>query len=123
MSDEIAGREHPAADKLAAYQADKLSPEENDAIQEHVASCDLCAERLLDLQRFLEFVPDPSRAGVADLETAAEWRKLQRRIEQETEKKRFFASARGGYSVAAALLAVCIGLAAWNLNLWRESRR
>src|SRR6185295_7043360 len=80
VSDDIADREHPVAEKLAAYLADELSPQENDAIQEHVASCALCAERLLDLQRFLEYAPDSSRVGVADLETAAEWRKLRERI-------------------------------------------
>jgi putative zinc finger protein len=123
VSDETADREHPAAEKLASYLADELSSEENDAIQEHVASCGHCAERLLDLQRFLEFVPQESRQGVADLETAAEWRKLRQRIHRETEKKPFFASARGGYFVAAALLAVSIGLTVWNLNLVRASRQ
>jgi putative zinc finger protein len=123
VSDEMADREHPAVEKLSAYQADELPSEEKDAIQEHVASCRLCTQRLLDLQQFLDFAPDPAREGVIDLETATEWRKLRRRIKRETEKKRFFASARGGYSVAAALLALSIGLAVWNLNLVRESRR
>lgn len=123
MSDEIADRAHPAPEELSAYLANELSAEENDRIQEHVASCSLCAESLLDLQRFLEFTPDQSREGIADLETAAEWRKLRRRIEQEEERRRFFASARGGYTVAAALLAVSVGLLVWNLNLVRERRQ
>jgi hypothetical protein len=65
---------------------------------------------------------DRPRQGVVDLETAAEWRELRERIKREVEKKRFFFSARGGYSVAAALLAVSVGLAAWNVTLLRESR-
>jgi len=123
VSDDVADREHPAAETLSAYQANELSPEESGAIREHVAGCDLCAERLLDLQRFLEFVPeDQTREGVADLETAAEWRRLRKRIGREEERRRFFASARGGYTVAAALLAVSVGLAVWNLSLVRKSR-
>jgi len=124
VSDEIAGWEHPAAEKLAAYQGNELPLEESDAIQEHLASCHLCAERLLDLQRFLDFVPEvQGREGVVDLETAAEWRKLRQRVRRKTKKERFFASARGGYSLAAVLLVVSVGLLVWNLNLWQESRR
>jgi hypothetical protein len=123
---------HPSPEKLSAYQANELSPEEDDAIQEHVASCSLCAERLLELHRFLAFIPeDQPREGVADLETEAEWRKLRERIEKETERRNtvspavssgFFRSAQGGYSVAAAFLAVAVALGVWNLSLVRKSR-
>jgi hypothetical protein len=78
--DRIAG-EHPSSEKLSAYQANELSPAEDDAIQEHLVGCSLCVERLLELQQFLEFAPEgEAREGVADLETAAEWRKLRGRI-------------------------------------------
>lgn len=87
MSDEIADWKHPAAERLSAYQAHELPPEENDAIQEHVASCSLCAERLLDLQRFMEFAPQESRQSAADLETAREWRKLRKRIRIEPPRQ------------------------------------
>ncbi len=116
--------DHPSPEMLSAYQAAELPPEEDDAIQEHVAQCDLCAGMLLDLQRFLDLPPEePSRKGVVDLEAVTAYRELRRRVGLETERKGFFASARGGYSIAAALIAVSVGLALWNLDLVRESRR
>lgn len=115
MSDEIVDREHPAAEKLSAYQANELSPEENDRIQEHVASCDLCAERLLDLQRFLEFAPDPSREGVPDLETTKEWRKLNKRIKRERPSQFY------RWPAVAAVLALGLAWALYQLvTLERE---
>jgi hypothetical protein len=72
---------HPASEKLSAYQANELSPEEDDAIQEHLANCRLCAQRLLDLQRFLAPPPEEVAAErVADFETEAEWRRLRKKI-------------------------------------------
>ncbi len=115
--------DHPSPEKLSAYQAGELPAGEDDAIQEHVTQCEFCAELLLDLQRFLDQPSaEPAQRGIVDFEAAVEVRELRRRIERETERKPFFASARGGYSVAAALLAVSIGLVLWNLNLVRESR-
>lgn len=134
MSDETAERGHPAAEKLSAYQANELSPKENDAIQEHVASCRLCAERLLDLQRFLDFVPDPSRAGVVDLEAAGEWAKLRERIEMEQTKslaptvtaigqsRGILGSPKTAYGLAAVLALALVGLSAYTLRLRQELR-
>jgi hypothetical protein len=74
-------KDHPAPEKLSAYQANELSPEEDDAIQEHLAQCTLCTELLLDLQRFLDPMPeDLPREGVVDFETATEWRELRGRM-------------------------------------------
>ena len=73
--------DHPAPEKLSAYQANELSPEEEDAIQEHLAHCTLCTGLLLDLQRFLDPPSeDRPREGVADFETAAEWRELREKL-------------------------------------------
>jgi hypothetical protein len=73
--------DHPPPETLSAYLANELPPEEDDRIQEHLANCRLCAEMLLDLQRFLDPAPaEPSRQGVADFAAAAEWRELRRKI-------------------------------------------
>lgn len=134
MSDDIADREHPAAKTLAAYLADELPSAADAAIREHVASCDLCTERLLDLQRFLDFVPEPPSAGVADLETAREWRELRERIEKERARSRpraiprarrlqgTFGSAPTAYALAAVLAFALIGLSAYTLRLRQELR-
>lgn len=81
--------EHPAPEKLSAYQAGELSPEEDDAIQEHLAHCGLCTELLLDLQRFLNPPPeDRPREGVANFEAAVEWRELREKISYVTPDDR-----------------------------------
>ncbi|HEV2853365.1 MAG TPA: zf-HC2 domain-containing protein [Thermoanaerobaculia bacterium] len=122
--------DHPAPEKLSAYQAKELPPEEADAIQEHLVQCAFCTELLLDLEGFLEPQEEEAREGVADLGAEAGWRKVReemgwkgRSLSSPTVSRGFFASALGGYSVAAALLVAAIGLAAWNLNLSREMRR
>ncbi len=133
MSDEIADREHPAAEKLSAYLANELSPEENDAIQEHVTNCSLCAERLLDLQRFLDFGPE-GQEGVVDFETAAERARLRQEITRERtgspawtlpgkgRAHRILASATTVYGLAAVLTVGLIGLSLYTAWLRRELR-
>ncbi|MFY9822534.1 MAG: zf-HC2 domain-containing protein [Thermoanaerobaculia bacterium] len=84
LSDESRGQDldgHPAPEKLSAYQANELSPEEDAVIQEHLAHCTVCTELLLDLQRFLEPPSeDLPREGVVDFETVAGWRELRGRM-------------------------------------------
>jgi hypothetical protein len=76
--------DHPTPEELSAYQANELPPERKDAIQEHLAGCSLCTGALLDLHRFLDPTQeDRPREGVADLETAAEWRVLRERMKGE----------------------------------------
>jgi Putative zinc-finger len=115
--------EHPAAEKLAAYQANELSPEENDAIQEHVTNCSLCAERLLDLQRFLEFAPEGQpREGVADLAAAAEWRELRQRVPGSSRIRRAFGSLKAAYGLAAVLAVGVMALSTYTWRLRQEIR-
>lgn len=116
--------DHPSPEKLSAYQANELPPEEADDIQEHVTRCGVCTGLLLDLQRFLEpREEDRPREGVADIGAEAGWRALRAAQPFPTKplSQPFFTSTKGGYSVAAALLAVAVGLAVWNANLVRES--
>jgi len=124
--DDVADREHPAAERLSAYLANELSPEESDAIQEHVASCRLCAERLLDLQGFLGFKPQETSQGVTDLETAREWRRLWERIggiekqgslDSSLERGRLLRSLRTFQVLAAVLGALSIGLTVYAVRL------
>lgn len=114
--------DHPAPEKLAAYHAKELPPEEADAIQEHVVQCGLCTELLLDLEGFLKPEEGSAPEGVTALGTEAGWRKARKAMGWPAHRG-FFASASGGYSLAAALALAVIGLVAWNLNLSREIRR
>lgn len=70
--------DHPAPEKLSAYQAKELPPEEADAIQEHLVQCAFCTDLLLDLASFLEPQEEEgNREGVADLAAEAGWRKVR----------------------------------------------
>lgn len=122
--------DHPAPEKLSAYQAKELSPEEDDALQEHLAHCTLCTELLLDLQRFLDPPPeDLPREGVVDFETAAEWRELRGRmgsqqgvVAQGSSRSGFlsFGSLRAWQSVAAVLALGVLALGGISLTLLKE---
>jgi putative zinc finger protein len=98
--------EHPASEHLSSYQARELPPEEHAAVQAHLERCSFCRERLGDLDRFLSPLPEDRPAeGVADFETAAEWRRLRRKLEPlGTRMRRAFATS--GYPIAAALILV-----------------
>lgn len=122
---------HPTPEELSAYHAQELSPADDLRVREHVVACRECADLVLELQAFHDAgKEEPS--GVVDLEQAAAWRGLRERMEFEPGKapplasrsvfRRFFASAQGGYSIAAALLVTVVGLTAWNVSLVRESR-
>jgi hypothetical protein len=120
---------HPSAETLTAYQANELTADEDERIQSHLAVCAQCTELLLDLDEFLQ--PPVAAAPVADFEAAADWRKLRESLGTPEKKdpaarpdrRRFFASVWGGYSVAAALLVLTIGLGIWNGELARELKK
>lgn len=116
--------DHPAPEKLSAYQANELSPEEDSEIQEHLAQCTLCTELLLDLQRFLDPPSeDLPREGVADFETAAGWRELRGRMGTEAKavsefpRPRRAASLKIAYSLVAALALTVVGLGLYAVKL------
>lgn len=108
--------DHPTPEELSAYQAKELTPEQSDAIQEHLANCELCTEVLLDLHRFLDPPPkDRPREGVTDLQAETEWRSLRERLDhqgllpaRETRKPR-----RNFIAAVAAIFIVAIGLASY----------
>lgn len=103
--------DHPSPEQLAAYQANELAPEEDDAIQEHLAECSLCTELLLDLQRFLETSSQPQiTSGVAGFETAAHRRRRQASELDTTRAPRGYGSAMMAYALVAILAAGVIGL-------------
>jgi len=111
---------HPSPEELSAYQANELTPEQDDAIQEHLADCSLCAEVLLDLERFLDLPrEDRPREGVADFETAAEWGLLRSKLKDGRlfpEKVARRSSRRGTYAVAATILLAIVGLSLYTLS-------
>jgi len=121
--------DHPAPEKLSAYHAKELPPEEADAIQEHVVQCAFCTGLLLDLESFLKPQEEEAREGVADLGTEAGWRKLreemgwrERREEPAAEVARLRRRLRVIQRWAAVFLVGILGLSAYTLRLWKEAR-
>lgn len=123
---------HPAPERLSAYLANELSPEEDDAVQEHLAHCTLCTELLLDLQRFLDPPwEDLPREGLVDFETVAEWRELRGRMGEAGGKtegvplrraepfRRVFGSLKVAYGLAA-VLAVFLGWTSYRMVSFEE---
>jgi hypothetical protein len=121
---------HPAPEKLSAYLANELSPEEDEALQEHLVDCTLCADLLLDLQRFLDPPEeDRPREGVADFESAAEWRELRgrmggqekdagsRKVRGPSRLRGAFGSLRAWQGVAAVLAVATLGIGGYSLHL------
>jgi len=83
--------EHPSPEELSAYQANELTPEEDERIQEHLAVCGHCTELLLDLEEFLK-PPAAAAEPAADFEAAADWRRLRDHLPQPVKarpRKRF----------------------------------
>ena len=96
--------EHPSVETLTAYHADELSAEEKARLQEHLAACRRCAEIVLD---FDEFLAEPAGGPeVVSLETAAEWRKLQKRLQEPGTP----AWRRWAPALAAVLTLAVVGL-------------
>ena len=71
---------HPTPEQLADYHAEKLSAEEEERIQEHLALCPECAELFLDLVDFAS--PEPARdiSGLTDEEVDAAWQDMRARL-------------------------------------------
>lgn len=106
--------DHPASERLSAFEANELPLAEQAAVQQHLASCSFCTERLEDLRRFLAPMPEDRAAeGIVDLEAAADWRKLRREMHVSPARwRRAFTSAG---AVVAAMLAVGLAWASYRI--------
>jgi len=106
--------DHPTPEELSAYQAGELTPEQSDAIQEHLAGCELCTEVLLDLHRFLDLPEeDRPREGVVDLQTETEWRALKAKLPLTQDRR---SARRSTYAALAAILLVAVGFSFYVLS-------
>lgn len=114
---------HPDPERLAAYHAGELSPEEEIRIQDHLASCRECAGLLLDL----DGLADPGfGAGMGLDAKEAVWEKL---IEATLQEERPAVvpfrrpsppvSPRWLQALAASLLVATLGLSLWVASLRR----
>jgi hypothetical protein len=123
---------HLSMERLAAYRAGELPPEEAEAVQDHLAECRECVSALLDLARYGEMMeseePLPPGAGVpTPAQTEASWQSLRARlplapaaspaspaVERPGTVVPFPAKSRILVSALAAALALClVGFPLW----------
>lgn len=105
--------EHPSPEELSAYQANELTPEEDERIQDHLAVCRHCTELLLDLEEFLQ--PPAVAAGpAADFEAAADWKRLRDHLPQPAKAR---SQKRFAQPLAASLVGalILLGLSSWRV--------
>lgn len=111
--------EHPELDTLIEYLADELDPEAQDRVQEHLAGCRSCTQKLLDLEPLV--IPDAIPEGVADLQLEAAWRDFQSRAQAPEPVSRSAFFPRWPAALAASLLVAVVGLSAWVNQLQRTT--
>jgi hypothetical protein len=120
--------EHPSPEELSAYQANELTPEQDERIQNHLAVCQHCTELLLDLEEFLK-PPVAAAEPVADFEAAADWKRLRegmapvagkpeplRAKAYEQPDHRYLKSLRMYRALAAVLGLVVVGLSLYTVR-------
>jgi len=105
--------EHPSPEELSAYQANELTPEQDERIQDHLAVCGHCTELLLDLEEFLQ-PPAVAAEPVADFEAAADWRRLRDHLPQPAK---ISSHKRFAQPLAASLIGalILLGLSSWRV--------
>ncbi|HEV2854814.1 MAG TPA: zf-HC2 domain-containing protein [Thermoanaerobaculia bacterium] len=115
---------HPDPERLAAYPAGELSPEEEGRVQDHLALCRECAALLLDL----DGLADPGFGAGADLSgKEAVWQRLREEIGREEApsapppvlpfRRPVRSSPRRLQALAASLLVAVLGLSFWVASL------
>ena len=120
---------HPDDATLLAHLAHELDEEKLEPLREHLASCEECVDRLLDLETLQ---PEAPREDAVDFELAAAWREIRDELPEladpakktlESTPRQSFFSHVGMLRVAAALLLVTTGsLALRTTWLEREMR-
>lgn len=120
--EEIARRDldaHPDPERLAAYHAGELSPEEEGRIQDHLALCRECAALLLDF----DGLADPDFGAGADLTgKGAVWQRLREDTAPQPQAEVVplrRPSPRWLQALAASLLIATLGLSFWVASLRR----
>jgi hypothetical protein len=116
--------EHPSEETLSSYAAKELSAEEELRVQEHLAVCGRCRDRLLEFASFLEVPLAKGVEGVANLAAAREWRAFRStevRPAAAEKSYRLMSRLRAFQALAAVLGAAVIGLTTYVVSSHRPS--
>jgi Putative zinc-finger len=113
--------DHPTPEELVAYRAGELTAEDEERIRDHLALCRDCSQLLLDLKQFEEGSPEDA-GDLSDVQVEAAWRRLRPRLEERKvlTSRRWFASPRIAYGLAAGLFLCTVGLSVWGFSLQRK---
>jgi hypothetical protein len=124
---------HVTPERLEAYDRDRLTPGEDDEIQEHFVRCRDCPEMFLDLKDFSRPRGGGEHLSESGLDWA--WRSLRSRLRREARPAlpaqppaRFRLAGwllppRGLAAACAVLLTATLGLSLWVAALRREQLR
>lgn len=105
---------HPVPQELVAYHEDRLPPASDEKIRDHLADCADCSSLLLELAA-LKDAGGAAKGGVADLATAAAWRRLRPRL----FGAKTASPSPWAWRTAAVLAAAALGLGVWTAELNR----
>ena len=111
---------HLELDELVQYHEGRLDPEGEARVQDHLVGCRECTTTLLDLDSLSAGDSEPDRS-VAELDTAAAWRDMQRRMDGNRAQSTVSGTGRGWRAMAAALAIAALGLTFATLHFRREA--
>jgi hypothetical protein len=113
---------HPSPEELTAYRDGRLSARRASRVCRHLGVCFDCPDLLLELECFLEPLPEETGTGTA-ADTSAFWQELRRRLFAEPRARppawrvpSVFASLGAAYALAAASLLAAVALSLWSLS-------
>lgn len=115
---------HPELDELFAYHTGELAPGRQDAVRRHLVLCSECAQTVLDMAHFPDLAQPEGEPAWSPEELAADQQALHQRLAASTVLP--FpsppAAQRWLPALAAALLAVSLGLGFWVVHLQQQLR-
>ncbi len=108
---------HPGTEELAAYSAGRLTPAQEDRVQEHLSLCRDCTVQVVDVAQLAATATTEAELGDAQVE--ALWRRLVTDLNAPPAAGRWTAPPVWLAAVAASLLIAALGLAVWVSDLRR----
>lgn len=119
---------HPELEVWIRYREGELSPEREDALQDHLVECTECLALVRDLAAFEAAERDPAAGAEDDPAISAAVDAIVERARAQPSSRagggpRFGRSLRTFALAATVLVAVALGSLVWALGLWSENRR
>lgn len=104
---------HPTPELLTAYHEDRLPPERDDEIQEHLVECEECPELVLEFDRYSsKEMPVMPPEDLSDTRVERAWYQLRRKLTADivVSRPRWLARPSLAWCVAGLMLFCTVGL-------------